>query len=68
MRATTDGSGSVRGEEASTPASRSRTYGRRHLMATAALALGVAVVSIGAACSVGDDFKFEPKTFGSHAG
>ncbi len=68
MRATTDRSGSVRGEVASTPASRSRTYGRRHLIATAALALGVAVVSIGAACSVGDDFKFEPKTFGSHAG
>ena len=34
MRATTDRSGSVRGEEASTPASRSRTYGRRHLMAS----------------------------------
>ena len=68
MPPTTDRSGSVGAKEASTQATRSQTYGRRRLLAVSALALGVAAVSIVGACADSDDFKFEPKTFGSHAG
>ena len=62
MLPTTVDAGSAGVEDVSTRSTRLRTYGRRHLLAVSAAALGVAVASMVGAC--GDDFKFEPKSCG----